>query len=254
MDLVSLVKTLKRQRSEVTDSSESNIILFENTGISGAVFPVEGGGRFRQDFRNVSDEDLTHFLDHGVLPIAVMNKQLEAIGIGEMYHDIDPTQIRGKDLLDPCIRSMIRGDKRGFVLMGKPGVGKTTALAYTAQTLLVRIDQLTTDDIGFMAHVSLKHLVGLRKFEDFDRLARIRFLIIDDLGRCPDAIMEASHVENLLTERYNHKRSTMFSTNLDGPKLRAMNYWLADRLADKKWIQEVIIMGGESQRGQKGSV
>lgn len=152
------------------------------------------------------------------------------------------------------VKRVMRGELVFLVLSGDPGIGKSMLLRaaalegqgyyLTARAFDRRIKQFETDGHG-------------PNRPDVDewvkRLAAAPFLCIDDIGAgYVSKEWTQSRFEELIDERYQRERRTIFSTNMD---TRAFRRELGERVWDRLWdsgIGEVLIMRhAESVRGSR---
>lgn len=109
--------------------------------------------------------------------------------------------------------------RRGLLLVGSVGVGKTSIAAAIAHDLDGHAFWTVTDLIDHLqsGYASNSHAAR------FDALARRRLLVLDDLGAERDTDNQLDLVVKLLDRRYRADVTTVVTTNLTGP-LRAQRY------------------------------
>ena len=217
-----------------------------------AVLAVAGGFR-RFNFSELSMEQRQHYVDNGTLPDSALHPLLARCGFGRKYLRIDTSKIREFGILSQYMEELKDKGRRGFMLMGNFGTGKTTTLCWVAQQLLVTFDGMSSDDIRFMPCDVLYGLIFRRDWDVIDRLKTVRYLMLDDLGRTHDSGFPSSMMESIIAYRYDNVLPTFFSTNLGEQALREHEYWgaVVDRMRDEEWMQKPLIIGGKSMRGER---
>lgn len=121
----------------------------------------------------------------------------------------------------------LANSRENIILTGATGRGKTYALiAYAASTY-------SPNAVRFVRAYDLAEKLSRRDFDFTDRLKTVPCLIIDDLGAEPEGFRGSdftAFLENLFDIRYEHKRQTLFSTNLV-PMMIAKTY--GERFVDR---------------------
>ena len=227
--------------------SNSNDIFTNNCCFTGATFPV-AGYLVRLEFCELTKSDREYFLEHKTLPESVLNPKLKIIGFGRKYWNTDPDKIRCKEVFS-YIDAIVSGDRRGFLLLGPYGTGKTTIMAYTAKQLLLN-SIAGAGRIRFVPSDVLYQIIFRRENETFDELIQVPYLMIDDLGRTYDSAFPTAMFESLMCQRYDNLLPTFFTTNKSVKQLRNHEYWgsVIDRIRDKEWMQPPLQISGESMR------
>jgi len=122
---------------------------------------------------------------------------------------LDPRRIRELETLDFISRA------ENIVLVGPTGVGKTglacglllQALQQGHRALFIRAQDLFDEMYASLADRSSRKLV--------DRLSRIGLIVCDELGYLNLKPEQTNVFFKLMEERYNHRRPTIITTNLD---------------------------------------
>jgi len=108
-----------------------------------------------------------------------------------------------------------RGEGHGFVLMGKPGTGKSHLLAGA-------LGELTLKQGVACRYVEFFHLLselkdgfsqGKSELEVLAPLAEIEILAIDELGKGRGSDWELYVMDEIISRRYNAGLSTLYATN-----------------------------------------
>ena len=104
---------------------------------------------------------------------------------------------------------------KGMVLMGSPGTGKThlmTGFAYRA-TIELGISCVFQGFTELLSELRQGYSDGKSDIEIIEPHLQTDVLIIDDLGKGRNTAWELSILDTLITERYNHHRLIMATTN-----------------------------------------
>lgn len=106
-------------------------------------------------------------------------------------------------------RKWLASDKRFLLLVGDAGSGKSAAAAWT-------LLQARTEEHG--AFVCVTEMARLSRFEDgreWDRLLRVPWLVVDDVGTETRSGFFAERFFELVNERYGMRRRTALSCNIN---------------------------------------
>jgi len=104
---------------------------------------------------------------------------------------------------------------KGMVLMGLPGTGKThlmTGFAYRA-TIELGISCVFQGFTELLSELRQGYSDGKSDIEIIEPHLQADVLIIDDLGKGRNTAWELSILDTLISERYNHHRLIMATTN-----------------------------------------
>lgn len=145
-----------------------------------------------------------------------------------------------------------------LAMLGKVGQGKTFAACWAARELLARLplDAIATGQsttpAEFLRATTFARLSAYA-IEDkalFDRLCRVRVLVLDDLGTETLAGVAAAYLDELIDIRIAHSRRTIITSNLDSHTFKAR---YGERLSDRLRQSAVISLGsGASLRHAPG--
>lgn len=124
-----------------------------------------------------------------------------------------------------------------LVLVGKPGTGKTH-LACSSMNVLVRESYLT------VLYSSVEKILTkikstwtdntVSEYEMIERFAKVDLLTIDEIGTCRSiSTREKDKLFELINERYERKKSTIFISNLDLTGENSMESYLEERSFDR---------------------
>ena len=121
---------------------------------------------------------------------------------------------------DAVLAWLVSGRKNAdkwLLLCGTVGNGKTTAARAALITLRAMGEDGTEKNAYDIALLYREVNRNQRAADEYDRLCRCPFLFIDDLGTEGNA----AALNELLYERYNQMRATIFTTNLSSAELSA---------------------------------
>lgn len=169
------------------------------------------------------------------------------LAIPPLYADVTMDRLDGKNLAWAENIAQTRSDA---LLMGIQGNGKTTM----ATAILKRVVELrpgTTARWELVPNVlaEMQSKFGRAGAAPEDYMAgmiRYDVLLLDDLGAEQATDWKISELSRLVTNRINHKRMTIVTTNLVGEELKAWNSRVYSRLRAFRRI----IPGDKDRRGE----
>lgn len=107
------------------------------------------------------------------------------------------------------------GDNKGFIIAGPVGTGKTHLLAATLSHLVLEGGaEARYVEISFLyATIRKGFKDGKSGGEIIGPLSEVEVLAIDELGKGRGSQFELDTLDELISRRYNAKRTTLFATN-----------------------------------------
>jgi DNA replication protein DnaC len=107
------------------------------------------------------------------------------------------------------------GDNKGFIISGPVGTGKTHLLAATLSHLVLEGGaEARYVEISFLyATIRKGFKDGKSGGEIIGPLSEVEVLAIDELGKGRGSQFELDTLDELISRRYNAKRTTLFATN-----------------------------------------
>jgi DNA replication protein DnaC len=167
-----------------------------------------------------------------------------------------PTRFH-EQLGQPKPTAAIRGvnmwnhDRQCFLLLhGEHGTGKSFAAAYAlyviARSKLLSKWRYPSSWGGLLNAMWVSAYRVTTKDELYETARGVPILVIDDLGSEENTSRAKSRLTEIVAERYNHRRSTVLTTNADSLELEKI---YGDRMADRViGAGYTVHCGGESLR------
>ncbi len=147
------------------------------------------------------------------------------------------------------------GDSGSLIVLGPVGTGKTYLACALARAAAEQGIAVRYETVGRYLR-ALKDTWGNRERTEasvFDPLARVRLLVLDEIGVCSDA--DTLRVHELIAERYDRALPTVFISNLnttgkDGTNPLRMH--LGDRAYDRmrEGNTQINLIGASRRKGK----
>ncbi|MDF1565690.1 MAG: ATP-binding protein [Deltaproteobacteria bacterium] len=108
-----------------------------------------------------------------------------------------------------------RGSRRGFLLMGKPGTGKSHLLAGALRELTLRhhIPCRYVEFFHLLSELKEGYSRGKSELEIIAPLVDVEVLAVDELGKGRGSEWELYVMDEIISRRYNAGKATLFATN-----------------------------------------
>ena len=115
------------------------------------------------------------------------------------------------------VRSFVRKypQKKGFLLMGDPGIGKTLLAvgAIAELTLRKTVRCVFTDFFFLLGDLRKAYSEGTPENEIIQPLIDAEVLVIDEMGKGRSSEWERGILDQLISKRYNSSKKTLVTTN-----------------------------------------
>jgi DNA replication protein DnaC len=191
-------------------------------------------------------------------------------GLGIVYCDFEDSKVRlRKEFETGIIQPFISGSRKGLVISGAKGSGKTTDLHWLAYQFLTRTpadcSRFITRADGSSFPVEVKaplkikmvrtsRLVTMlmeKRYEEIESLESVQILMLDDFARHYKHDYPTAKLEEFIETRYANLRPTFITLDITLKELAEEPDWSAmvDRFRDQKWMFPALVIPGTSQRG-----
>ena len=106
-------------------------------------------------------------------------------------------------------------EKKGFLLMGGPGLGKTRLAvgAIAELTLQKAVECVFTDFFFLLGDLRKAYSEGIPENEIIGPLIDAEILVIDEMGKGKSSEWEQNILDQLISKRYNSSKKTLVTTN-----------------------------------------
>lgn len=126
--------------------------------------------------------------------------------------------------------------QRGVVLMGAPGVGKTWLVAAFVRELVLQhgVPMLFRDFFHLLSEIRSGYSQDQPESQLINPLVEVEVLVIDELGKGRNTPWELNILDVIISQRYNHNKTTIFTSNYTENKSST----LAERVRAKDTSQD----------------
>ncbi|OGG93295.1 MAG: hypothetical protein A2508_01410 [Candidatus Lambdaproteobacteria bacterium RIFOXYD12_FULL_49_8] len=111
--------------------------------------------------------------------------------------------------------SMSKGDWKGLLFMGGVGVGKTRLVSSLIHqfTIEYKVPCLFKEFTHLLSSIKTQYDQGQSEAVVLAPIAAVDLLVIDELGKGRGSEWEISILDSIISNRYAHKKTTLFTTN-----------------------------------------
>ncbi|PCI23903.1 MAG: hypothetical protein COB67_12345 [SAR324 cluster bacterium] len=104
---------------------------------------------------------------------------------------------------------------KGLLFMGGVGIGKTRLVCtmIRAYTLKFAIPSLFQEFSSLLSEIKAGYDKGLSEAKVLEKINNIEILVIDELGKGRKSEWEIALLDTIISNRYNMKKTTIFTTN-----------------------------------------
>ena len=159
--------------------------------------------------------------------------------------DIDPRDPSQYDAMT-YVKSFVDKypEKKGFLLMGGPGLAKTRLAvgAIAELTLQKAVECVFTDFFFLLADLRKAYSEGIPENEIIGPLINAEILVIDEMGKGKSSEWEQNILDQLISKRYNFSKKTLVTTNyVARESLPTTNYVARESLPKKSRSKTEIL-------------
>lgn len=155
-------------------------------------------------------------------------------------------------------------EKKGFLLMGDPGLGKTilTVGVIAQLTLTKAVECIFTDFLFLLNDLKKAYSERIPENDIIGPLVNAEVLAIDEMGKGRSSEWELGILDQLISKRYNSSKKTLITTNylyreFTNDASRKSTEILEDRVGERIASRlyemcEPLLLAGEDHRKQRG--
>lgn len=220
-------------------------------------FPLSNGGKIPINIHLLMKSKYYHlrqfFYNHAMMPVEIINPVLNRMGIGGVNTDlIIEEEIYERKTIDEYIENWLRGDSRGLKLLGNPGTGKTTTVAYILRELLTKSNlRFIPAKIQFyeMSEI-LAQLGAYNESQEFSNRMKVSLLIIDEFLQNEQIAQKSfDKFHGMINHRYkNPYLITIIISNRTADYIYKKYPLLGSRFSDTKRYFPSIKYTGDDKR------
>lgn len=194
---------------------------------------------------------------------------ISKIALGKIYLGWDESKIPVLAEIENFMTDFKKGKKRGFLIMGSFGTGKTTLLHYLAYRLLrvlrtsgygwwnpLKPEEYVSQKIYLSERIEILRVSKVinillsREWDQIDNLERTSILMLDDLARFYADDLAVAKLVEFIQFRYDNLLPTFITSDISYESMLKKPNWQAmiDRFSDSKWMGPALILAGGSLR------
>ena len=108
-----------------------------------------------------------------------------------------------------------KGNAKGLIFMGGVGVGKTRLVSSILRDYILRhgIPGLFKEFTRLLSEIKTGYDKGLSESSVLEKINSVEILVIDELGKGRKTDWEITILDSIISNRYNMRRTTLFTTN-----------------------------------------
>ncbi len=113
-----------------------------------------------------------------------------------------------------------KGNRKGLLFMGGVGVGKTRLVSTILRdfTLNHGIPGIFKEFSSLLSEIKSGYDKGLSESNVLEKINNVEILVIDELGKGRKSDWEISILDTIISNRYNMRKTTIFTTNYTDKK------------------------------------
>ena len=154
-------------------------------------------------------------------------------------------------------------EKKGFLLMGGPGLAKTRLAvgAIAELTLQKAVECVFTDFFFLLGDLRKAYSEGIPENEIIGPLTDAEILVIDEMGKGKSSEWEQNILDQLISKRYNSSKKTLVTTNYvareslpkkPGNRTEILEDRVGERIASRLYemCNLLLIEGSDYRKGE----
>lgn len=153
-----------------------------------------------------------------------------------------------KELFEHIFNYLSGTEIKGLLLLGGVGTGKTLFIKILNNELVKSFR-----DVCFIKAVDLALLFRNFSFKNpkmIEEFKNVDTLIIDDFGTQKNTDFIKEMIFSIIDYRYENKKKTFITSNLDQDDLRESDNRVFSRLCDREWLNGMKIMGKDYRQSK----
>ncbi|MDT8445395.1 MAG: ATP-binding protein [bacterium] len=142
------------------------------------------------------------------------------------------------------IKNYLKGDWKGLLLMGGVGVGKTRLVCALIHDMTIKhqIPCLFQEFTALLSTIKSQYDQGISETGLLAKISEVEILVIDELGKGRGSDWEVGILDQIISNRYAQKKTTLFTTNYTESKQSTYKEHRANReeASDPKTLAERV--------------